>query len=168
MGLLILLLIIGGLTTPYFIMKKIKTLRDFKEMCSPLEDIAVGYGYKRGIITTQIALETGYGKKIIDNNLFNIKATGGWLTSDNFIEVITHEYIKGVKTKVIAKFRKYTSYENSLYDYINLISKLSRYTQAWLNRHNEKEYFKGLVAGGYATDLVYAEKLENIFSTLIA
>lgn len=165
MGLLIAL-ILAVLTAPFFIMKKIKNINDFKEMCKPLEDIAVSYGYKRGIITSQIALETGYGRSIIDMNLFNIKATGDWLKYGNYVEQKTWEIIEGVRVDVVAKFRRYYSYEESLQDYIKLISGLTRYRVAWDSRHNEKQYFTGLVLGGYATDLTYAEKLENLFGQL--
>ena len=166
MGLLIAIILVV-LTAPFFIVRKIKTMVDFRNMVEPLEDIAVSYGYKRGIITSQIALETNYGKSIIDKNLFNIKATGSWLSSGKFVERKTWEIIKGVRVDVIAKFRKYDSYEESLKDYITLISSLSRYAYAWSQRDNEMEYFKGLVQGGYATDLVYAEKLEVMFGKIV-
>jgi len=140
------------------------TGEEFKILCKSLEKIATDRGYKYGIITTQIKLETGSGKKIIDKNLFNIKATGSWLKSGRFVEVGTTEYENGIPVKQPAKFRKYQSYEESLKDYLNLISGLSRYKTAWNNRHNPNSYFNGLYSGGYATDPIYSDKLKQIYN----
>jgi len=149
----------------------------FNKLCQSLEIIAVSRGYEKGIITAQISLETGHGKSIIDNNLFNIKATGSWLTSGTYVVVGTHEYINGVKTyipptdKNPPKFRKYASYEESLKDYINLISTTSFYRLAWNSRHDPYLYFYYLINTGdpkykYATDPTYPKKCLDIFEAL--
>jgi len=144
---------------------------DFNNLCQSLEIIAVSKGYKKGIITAQISLETGYGKKVIDNNLFNIKATESWLTSGTYVKVGTTEYENGKAVKQPAKFRKYISYEESLKDYINLISTVSFYRLAWNSRHDPFLYFYYLIYTGnpkyrYATDPTYPKKCLDIFEAL--
>jgi len=139
----------------------------FDALCRDLEEIAEGYGYAYGIITAQISLETGNGTKIIDNNLFNIKATGSWLESKTYVEVITTEYENGIPRKQSAKFRKYNSYEESLMDYISLIGRLSIYKEAWINRNNPYVYFNALYSGGYATDPIYAVKLREKYEAIV-
>lgn len=134
---------------------------EFLSFTRPLEAIATDhYGYRRGIITAQIALETGNGRRVIDRNLFNIKCTQSWLTAGGgCVDVKTSEYKGGVKVSQVASFRKYNSYTDSLIDYIDLISGNARYAYAWANRDNPAEYFNGLVLGGYATDPQYTASL---------
>lgn len=141
---------------------------EFVDKMKHLEDIAVNdYGFQRGIITAQIALETAKGKKVIGNNLFNIKATDSWIKQNKPIQkIMTWEVINGQKKSVLAKFRDYASFQESLIDYINLISKASRYGLAWANRGNYKKYFYELYKGGYATDPRYATKLIDTFESL--
>lgn len=144
--------------------------KTYKDVLSKLENIAITKGYKRGIISSQIDLETGYGKKVIDRNLFNIKASGSFLISGKYVEVLTTEYVKGEAKKLVLKFRKYNSYEESLNDYIKLISTSPLYKNAWTNRNNPLKYYNALIENPdpmkrYSTDSNYALKLFNIYNS---
>lgn len=149
---------------------------DFLRLMAPLEDVAVKRGYKRGIITAHVALETGNGKLIIDHNLFNIKATGKWLLPGKFVDQLTTEFENGrtKPRKLPQPFRKYGSYRESLDDYLRLISTFSGYRDAWENRDNPYLYFVGLMNEGirkdYATDPDYVDKLRerlNYYSVFV-
>lgn len=144
-----------------------KTTQEFLDLMKPIETMAVSRGYQRGIITSQVALETGYGKSVIGKNLFNIKATDSWLKAGKkTADVKTWESQGGRTVNIIAKFRDYDTFVDSANDYLSLISQASRYAQAWSNRGNYKKYFQELHKGGYATDPKYVTKLINTFESL--
>lgn len=143
------------------------TTREFINLMKPIEVLAQTMGFQRGILTAQIALETGYGRKVIGKNLFNIKATDSWIKSGKkTANVKTTEVIGGQSQSVISQFRDYDTFIDSARDYINLISQASRYSNAWINRGNYKKYYQELHRGGYATDPNYVAKLINTFETL--
>jgi flagellum-specific peptidoglycan hydrolase FlgJ len=70
------------------------------------------------ITTAQGILETGYGKHIpvdMDNgkfsyNLFGIKGIG----PAGFVSIYTHEVIDNKRIKIIAKFKAYNNYQESV------------------------------------------------------
>jgi len=123
-------------------------------------------GLPASILASQAILETGWGQYIptdintgkFSYNLFGIKGKG----SNGSVEVYTHEYIKGQKIRIIAKFRAYTSYAESFMDYGNLILKADRYKKAVANKNNPKAYIYELWKAGYATDPNYPEKVLKI------
>lgn len=129
---------------------------------------ALKYQIDPYILIVQAGLETGWGKRVIDNNFFNIKATKAWKKSGrDTVKITTHEYIsKNQKIKIIDEFRKYNSIEESIEDFINLISTSNRYKEAWKNRNNYRLFFKALQKGGYATDPEYANKLIKIYEAI--
>jgi peptidoglycan hydrolase FlgJ len=120
-------------------------------------------GVPAELILAQAALETGWGKHKIttpegDNsfNLFGIKAGDNW--QGRTTAVTTHEYVNGVRTEVIGKFRVYDSYEQSFTDYATLLGNNARYKDV-LTADNAEQAAWALQEGGYATDPRYAEKL---------
>lgn len=138
--------------------------KQFIWFMQPLEEFAVrNHGYTPGIISAQAALETKYGKKVIDRNLFNIKATKRW--KGPVVHITTHEYIKGKKIKIVGKFRGYNCYYDSLRNYMTLM-KTKRYEICWALRKNPPEYFKALQVCGYATDPRYPESLMRRYEAL--
>ncbi len=117
------------------------------------------------ITTAQAILETGYGKAVpIDiytgkysYNLFGIKAHG----NPNFIWVNTHEYLNGVRTKIVDKFMAYSSYEESISGRSEFFVKNKRYHFLFAYQ-DPCDWAKGLQRAGYATDPAYANKLISI------
>lgn len=85
-------------------------------------------GVPAAITTAQAILETGYGRIVpvdiyngsYSNNLFGIKAHG----SQSFVSTYTHEYINGVKVKIIDKFIKYDSFEESIAGRTDFLSRI--------------------------------------------
>ena len=118
----------------------------------------------------QAGHETGWGQHEIRNkdgspsfNLFGIKAGANW--SGKVTEVTTTEYINGEPKKTVAKFRAYSSYEESFKDYARLINESPRYAQARQQTGSVQAFASGLQRAGYATDPQYAAKLSRAIQT---
>ncbi len=122
------------------------------------------------MVVAQAALETGWGKKVINKgdgsssfNLFGIKADERW--QGDKAKVQTVEFRDGVARKENAFFRAYHSLEQGLKDYVDFISSNERYSQAVENAQDPQQYFKSLQSAGYATDPQYADKVLNILNS---
>lgn len=121
-------------------------------------------------LIAQAALETGWGKRMIktasgDNsfNLFGIKASRNWQGDTAVVDTL--EYRQGVAKKEQAKFRAYSSPEQSLQDYMQFIGNSVRYQQAVAVANEPTAYFSELQAAGYATDPNYAQKIMSVFNS---
>lgn len=126
-------------------------------------------GIPAHFMLAQAALETGWGKSEIHHsdgrpsfNLFNIKASGAW--SGGAVEVLTTEYVNGVPQKQGDRFRSYRSYAEAFADYANLLRNNPRYA-AVLGQQDPAAFARGLQQAGYATDPMYASKLERIINS---
>ena len=122
------------------------------------------------MLLAQAALETGWGKKVINkadgnssHNLFGIKADSRW--QGEKANVQTLEYKDGVAKKQNALFRAYDSVEDSIKDYVKFISSSERYAKALDNADDPKKYFQSLQDAGYATDPNYANKIMKIMDS---
>ena len=92
-------------------------------------------------------------------NLFGIKAGGGWQGA--VAEATTTEYVNGAAQKSVERFRAYSSYAEAFRDYANLLASNPRYADV-LNQQDAAGFARGLQKAGYATDPMYAAKLERI------
>jgi peptidoglycan hydrolase FlgJ len=96
------------------------------------------------------------------HNLFGIKAGRSW---DGEVAAIkTTEYIKGVKQKVVDKFRSYANYGEAFMDYANMLKNNPRYSHVLEAGNDPQAFAKGLQKAGYATDPAYAAKLTRIIT----
>ncbi|MBU3071156.1 flagellar assembly peptidoglycan hydrolase FlgJ [Aestuariicella sp. G3-2] len=144
------------------------TLETFKEHLLPLaRKAAKALGVDAGVILSQAALETGWGRHMIKDqdgrnsyNLFGIKADSGW-QGDTAV-VSTLEYRDGIPAQEKASFRSYNSYEESFRDYVSFIQSHSRYQDALKSGADASKYLNGLQQAGYATDPKYADKIMGI------
>ncbi len=123
-------------------------------------------GIPAHFMIAQAALETGWGRaelRFSDGaptyNLFGIKAGRGWQGA--VAEATTTEYVNGVAQKTVERFRAYGSYAEAFRDYANLLTTNPRYAGV-LNRQDAAGFARGLQQAGYATDPMYAAKLERI------
>ena len=88
--------------------------------------------------------------------IFGIKATKGW--KGKVYNSKTKECYDGVNmTTISACFRAYNSFEESINDYFDLITKSSRYKAA-INSISAFECINAIKKGGYATDPKYVQK----------
>jgi flagellar protein FlgJ len=133
-------------------------------------------GIPSGFMVAQAAHESGWGRREIKNadgstsfNVFGIKAGAGW--KGPVAEVTTTEYEGGVARKVTAKFRAYSSYEESFKDYARLMKDSPRYSQVMASASTGSAtpagFAQGLQRAGYATDPAYADKLTRVINTTL-
>lgn len=113
------------------------------------------YGVKASLTIAQAALESGWGKSGIGNNLFGIKAGSKWTGKTQL--VWTHEEVNGQRIKIQAVFRDYDSIDDSVKDHALLLT-ADRYKPV-LAASNYREACEQVQKCGYATDSKYASSL---------
>lgn len=123
-------------------------------------------GIPAHFMVAQAALETGWGKsepRFADgrpsHNLFGIKAGKSW--NGAAVESATTEYVDGVAQRQVERFRAYGSYAEAFRDYANLLASNPRYANV-IGSREASVFARSLQQAGYATDPMYAAKLERI------
>jgi flagellar protein FlgJ len=140
------------------------------------ESAARASGIPAGFMLGQAAHETGWGRREIltadgstSHNLFGIKAGAGW--HGPVAEVTTTEYVDGKPQQVVARFRAYSSFEESFRDYARLIKDSPRYASVMDRLAHDggsvAAFAQGLQRAGYATDPAYADKLTRVINTAL-
>jgi len=126
-------------------------------------------GIPAHFMVAQAALETGWGKSEPHRtdgspsfNIFGIKAGAGWRGAS--VEAATTEVVAGVSQTRVERFRAYGSYQEAFQDYAALLAGNPRYA-AVLGAQEPALFARGLQAAGYATDPLYAAKLERIIGS---
>ena len=133
-------------------------------------------GIPASFMVAQAAHESGWGRHEIKHadgstsfNVFGIKAGSNW--KGPVAEVTTTEYTAGVAHKVTAKFRAYSSYEESFKDYARMMKDSPRYGQVMASASGGNAsaagFAQGLQRAGYATDPAYADKLTRVINTTL-
>jgi murein L,D-transpeptidase YcbB/YkuD len=123
-----------------------------------------GYAQKAGnankvlpsIIIAQAALESAWGTSGLaekGDNLFGVK---GAYRGQSVAMTTSEHSVKGWY-KIVAKFRKYPTYYESILDLV-VLYKLPRY-KAVLGQSDYVKAANAIQAAGYATDPAYADKL---------
>ncbi|PAJ75137.1 flagellar assembly peptidoglycan hydrolase FlgJ [Pseudoalteromonas sp. NBT06-2] len=122
------------------------------------------------VMVAQAALETGWGKHIINqpsgsssNNLFNIKVDHSW--QGNSVKKSTLEFEDGVAVKKNAAFRAYETIEDSFNDFTNFLRTGARYKDTLSKSSDPERFLHSLQKAGYATDPNYAEKIISILKS---
>jgi peptidoglycan hydrolase FlgJ len=136
-------------------------IQSFVDQLRPLlQQAGRQLGVSPEILLAQAALETGWGRSMVGNNVFGIKAGASWPGSQ--VTTTTHEVEAGQTVEREAAFRLYPSLDAAVQDYVALVGGSRRY-QAVIGAGNDVAvYAQGLAAGGYATDSDYASKLKAI------
>lgn len=118
------------------------------------------------VTLAQAALETGWGKSSIGNNMFGIKATGStnlyWRGKKRL--VTTHEVIKGVSQIKKCWFRDYDSVADSIRDHNRLLLTSPIYKRV-REAKTPEEQCRMLKACGYATAINYDKTLISIINS---
>lgn len=134
-------------------------------------------------VTAQAALESGWGKAGIGNNLFGITKGSSWngpvelvLTTEYFsrpnvsfklperVMSVTKVNERTYKYKVYRHFRVYDTLEDCLKDHFEILKK-PHFSDAWPFRNDPVEFTRRLVdnvGGKYATASNYLEVMESI------
>ena len=105
----------------------------------------------------QTSLETGYGKHMVGNNAFGIKAKKG----GDEVTASTQEFEGGKMVTKNQSFRKYGSPEESAKDYVDFLAENKRYAGVLSSKTGE-EAISAQGKTGYATDPAYFQKLKSI------
>lgn len=122
------------------------------------------------VLVAQAALETGWGKHIMQDkvggsshNLFGIKAPAA---REAKVAHMTTEYVNGEPQRQRENFRIYNSFSESFDDYVNLLMGAKRYETARAQAGDPKAFMEALQGAGYATDPQYANKIYRIYQGL--
>ena len=120
-------------------------------------------GVLASLTTAQAILESGWGTEELAlnaNALFGIKADKRW--AGRIYSKGTKECYDGVNfTDIVAPFRAYGSWKESLADHSDFLKAGTRY-KAVIGETDYRTACKAIKAAGYATDPDYAEKLIRI------
>jgi flagellar protein FlgJ len=111
--------------------------------------------------------ETGWGRSRLAreaNNFFGIKATTRPGTA-GVLTVETWEVVDGQDIRLQQSFRAYNSPDESLLDLGRHLKENARYAAVWTKADDPDAFARALLAGGYATDPAWADKLARIRST---
>lgn len=141
-----------------------------KKLWPLAKSAAAMIGANPGVLLAQAALETNWGKKIIQHpnnssthNLFNIKAGAHW--NKDAAMTTTLEQKDGVISKEKAQFRSYSSFKESFDDYVQFLRENDRYSQAVTKAQHPHEFIQALQQAGYATDEKYTDKVMSIYTS---
>ncbi len=140
----------------------------------------VATGISAIFIVAQAALESGWGRSSIGNNVFGITAGTHWTGKKQLRSTIEYHDTKTVqypevisitwdaarkKYKYLVKryFRDYDSIEEAFLDHAKILS-LPHFAHAQPHKGNPKAFAQALQAGSkkYATSPKYAEVLEKV------
>jgi peptidoglycan hydrolase FlgJ len=131
------------------------------------QQAARALGVKPEVLVAQAALETGWGRSVMQhpdgsssNNLFGIKANPAW--EGRQVSVPTLEYSNGIPVRTSATFRAYGSIADSFSDYVDFLKSNPRYRNALVQAGNPNAFTAALQQAGYATDPAYAQKINAI------
>ncbi|MDY6798318.1 MAG: flagellar assembly peptidoglycan hydrolase FlgJ [Pseudomonadota bacterium] len=131
--------------------------------------IAGESGVSPRLLVAQAALETGWGRHMIEgdggqpsHNLFGIKADHRW--QGDSVNIATTEYREGIPMSERAAFRAYPDYRSSFRDYVDFLESNPRYRAALESADNPDQFAEQLQKAGYATDPDYAAKIRRIMN----
>lgn len=117
------------------------------------------WGVPASVTLAQFILESGYGKRMPpgSNNPFGIKARG----DQPFVEAATVEHVEGHDRVEIARFRKYTDFDEAFSHHGKLLATSAYYRKAMAVREDPFAFANALT-GIYATDPKYGAKLVKL------
>lgn len=122
------------------------------------------FGVFASVCMAQAALESGWGKSKLTtqaNNLFGIKADSGW--RGPYVSMSTKEENSSGKYWTTAKFRRYSTWDDSVYDHGNFLKSNSRYTtHGVFSAKTWQEQISAIRRAGYATDSGYVGLVSSI------
>lgn len=120
------------------------------------QEVGEALGIAPRLIVAQAALETGWGRHIIGNNLFGIKALHG----QNGIDAETEEFLGGTYQQIVQDFRAFPDVLHCMQNYGQLLEQ--HYPAVVGVGDDAARFADALQSGGYATAPNYAAKLTQI------
>jgi len=163
--LLIAFLIVGAISG-WFVVAFLNKKQFVEKMLPLSKSIQDNYGIQPNITISQSALESRWGNSELTrkaNNLFSIKATDSWKAKGGLVyKIATKEYAGTPQEKtIVAEFRSYFSWEDSVNDWADLIASASIYKTAYYyaQQGDVANYGKAVNQAGYSTDVNYPTKM---------
>ena len=159
-------------TLPSIADRVVSTASEFLgKLSDAAKNTASDLGVAPHVLLSHAALETGWGKKTINDasgkdsfNVFGIKAGASW--KGKTTDVLTTEFVDGISQKRVEKFRAYDSYAEAFADYGSVMKR--RFGDALGLGSDAVGFAKALAKDGYATDPQYAQKLARVADSVAA
>ncbi len=150
--------------------KRFGSPEEFVQTLLPMaQRVARDSGINPRLMVAQAALETGWGKHMIEggsgepsHNLFGIKADHRW--QGDAVDITTTEFREGVPMSERAAFRAYPDYESSFRDYVAFLESNPRYRDVLASADRPELFAQKLQDAGYATDPEYGAKIRRIMN----
>ncbi|WP_283703154.1 glucosaminidase domain-containing protein [Clostridium perfringens] len=118
------------------------------------------------ITIAQAILESGWGESglaVKAKNLFGIKADSSW--KGEVLEMLTQEHVNGGVITITARWRVYSSWNDSVIDHGKFFVENSRYKEnGVLDAKNYIDQANCIQKAGYATDPNYAKLLIQVIN----
>jgi flagellum-specific peptidoglycan hydrolase FlgJ len=126
------------------------------------QDVQGNWSVPASVCIAQAALETGWGRFVVGNNYFGIKAS---VAGASAVNSPTWEFENGKWISTVASFSSYTSLTECADDYGRYLKTNPRFKECFNLCNVPLEFTEALQAAGYATDPSYAEKLNSIITS---
>ncbi len=132
---------------------------------------ATALGLDPKLLLAQAALETGWGRAMVEdesgNNSYNLFGIKSHAWSGDSMTAMTHEFKQGEMQSELSAFRGYDSYAESFDDYLTFLRSNPRYEKALANTQDNALFVQELQRAGYATDPYYAQKILRLLNSPI-
>ena len=125
-----------------------------KKLTPLVEQAGRALGVAPRLIMAQIALETGWGRSVVGNNLFGMKATPG---APSVLAATYEADAVGQLLPTTAAFRAFPDISACIHHYVELLK--TQYPDVVGVGNDGQAFAQELIRGHYATDPQYAQKL---------
>lgn len=141
--------------------------KEFLEMLASHSNLAKEYNIFPEVMMGQAILESGWGQSGLakyNKNLFGVKVPYSERGKGKGVVYKTYEEIDGKTIRISDEFRKFDTYEQSIRQYLNLLTG-NYYSSFGVNKAKDyKEQIQRIKNAGYATDSRYVNKVLNVIS----
>ena len=160
--------ILDGLDGSFHFSQNQTTDQFLKKIADDAQEIGQKEGIYASVMMAQAILESGSGNSLLssepNHNLFGIK--GSYKGSSVTFNTLEQDS-SGQSYQILAQFRKYPSYKESLEDYADLIKNgltgnPDFYKPTWKSETKDYKEATKYLEGRYATDRQYSQKLNAI------
>lgn len=141
---------------------------EFVKMLASHSSLAKEYNIFPEVMMGQAILESGWGKSDLaknNKNLFGVKVPDSEKGQGKGVVYKTNEEIKGKNIIIKDEFRKFDTYEQSIRQYLSLLS--GRYYSSFgvNTAKNYKEQIQRIKDAGYATASNYVDSVLNVIDS---
>lgn len=141
--------------------------KEFLEMLASHSSLAKEYNIFPEVMMGQAILESGWGESTLakySKNLFGVKVPNSQKGKGKGHVYLTNEEINGKNIRIKDEFRKFDTYEQSIRQYLSLLS--GRYYSSFgVNKAKDyKEQLRLIKKAGYATASNYVDAVLNVIT----